>query len=77
MSAEQATMQSEINETTRNIKKLEENWQDLQVEYERLNMLMENTKKQDAQETVRETLSKEIYNHEKLRTKYEEVSWGF
>ncbi|XP_063696260.1 intraflagellar transport protein 81 homolog [Culicoides brevitarsis] len=72
LSAEQATMQSEINEATRNIKKLEENWQDLQVEYERLNMLMENTKKKDAQDTVRETLSKEISQQEKLRSKYGE-----
>lgn len=73
LSAEQATMQTQINESTKNIKKLEENWQDLQVEYERLEMLLETTRKQDTQETVRETLSQQIHKQEKLRVKYGEV----
>uniref|UniRef100_A0A336MSW3 CSON000794 protein n=1 Tax=Culicoides sonorensis TaxID=179676 RepID=A0A336MSW3_CULSO len=72
LSAEQATMQSEINETTRNIKKLEENWQDLQVEFERLEMLLEKTREKNTQDTLRETLSQQIHQQEKLRLKYGE-----
>lgn len=74
LSAEQATMQSEINETTRNIKKLEENWQDLQVEFERLEMLLESTRQKNTQDTLRETLSQQIHQQEKFRLKFGEVN---
>lgn len=77
MTAEQATIQSDINETTRNIKKLEENWKDLQVEYERLEMLLEKSREKDTQDTLRETLSQQIYQQEKLRSKYGEVRISF
>lgn len=66
-------MQSEINETEKTIKKLEENWQDLQHEYHRLQMLLEKTKEQEAGNSLRDILSDQIRKEEKQRSQLAEV----
>lgn len=67
-------MQAEINETERSCVKLEENWQDLQHEFDRLQMVVEKTTEQGNTNSLRDTLSEQIRTEEKSRNQLANVS---
>lgn len=75
LDAEQAAVQSEVNEIEKIIKKLEEDWQDLQSEHERLEQLFEKTKEQVSSGSLKETLSEQIMKLERTRNTLTEVTF--
>lgn len=74
LDAEQAAVKSEINGIEKIIKKLEEDWQDLQSEHERLELLFEKTKEQVSSSALKETLSEQIMQLERTRNTLAEVN---
>ena len=73
LNAESATMQSKITETERAIHKLEQEWQELQLEHERSQLLLEKANEELSAATaagsgervsLKETLSQQILEQE-------------
>uniref|UniRef100_A0A182W2L2 IFT81 calponin homology domain-containing protein n=1 Tax=Anopheles minimus TaxID=112268 RepID=A0A182W2L2_9DIPT len=70
LNAESATMQSKITETERAIRKLEQEWQELQLEHERSQLLLEKANEEMStvgngeRVSLKETLSQQILEQE-------------
>ncbi|XP_058060644.1 intraflagellar transport protein 81 homolog [Anopheles bellator] len=74
LNAESATMQSKITETERTIRTLEQQWQELQLEHERSQLLLEKANEEtlsrdgatEGRVSLKETLSQQIFEQESI-----------
>lgn len=81
MSSETAQLLGERNETEKEVKKLEQQWQDLKVDYERLEMLLEKAKQESesgndrkiSTATLKETLIMQTREQENNYSKLKNV----
>lgn len=84
LSSETAQLHAEKNETEMEVKKLEQHWQDLKMEYERHEMLLEKAKQESESSTekkgtmpsatLKETLALQIREQENLHSKFKNVN---
>jgi hypothetical protein len=89
LSAESAQLQAEINESDKEIKKLEQKWQDLKIEYDRAEVLLETARAElrslanigtsDNKKTVslKETLNMQIREQENIFNKLRNVRYFY
>jgi hypothetical protein len=79
-------LQAERNETEKEVKKLEQNWQDLKMDYERLEMLLEKAnqesegakdRKTTSTTTLKETLVMQTREQENIYSKLKNVRRNF
>ena len=85
LSSETAQLQAEKNETELEVKKLEQHWQDLKMEYERHELLLEKAKQESDSSkekngimpsaTLKETLALQIREQENTNSKLKNVSF--
>ncbi|XP_050081847.1 intraflagellar transport protein 81 homolog [Anopheles aquasalis] len=81
LNAESATMQSKITETERAIRTLEQQWQELQLEHERSQLLLEKANEEmvsvggggtGGRTSLKETLSQQIFEQETIAKRLSE-----
>lgn len=85
LSSETAQLHAEFVETEKEVKKLEQKWQDLKLEYDRAEMLLEKARQEsedspkdrktdgEKQATLRETLALQLREQENVYTKLKTV----
>lgn len=84
LSSESAQLQAEINETDKVIKRMEQKWQDLKIEYDRAELLLEKAREEmqednvvpgteKSQSSLKETLSLQIHEQESIFAKLKNV----
>lgn len=88
LSSETAQLHAEFVETEKEVRKLEQKWQDLKMEYDRAEMLLEKARQESEesprprktsdvkQATLRETLTLQLREQENIYSKLRNVSWG-
>lgn len=87
LSSETAQLQAEYVETEKEVKKLEQKWQDLKLEYDRAEMLLEKARQESEDSpprnadgkssTLRETLTMQLREQENIFAKLKNVKKSF
>lgn len=85
LSSETAQLHGEFNDTEKEVKKLEQKWQDLKLDYDRAEMLLEKAREESEESpkkrksldeksgTLRETLSLQLREQENVYAKLKNV----